>query len=84
MNTFTQTQTYTHLHICGHTYIRTYVHTCICTYVHMYIRIRIMLDEDALCNYRHISNLPTLSQLEKVIARRFNIHLDMNTLCEPL
>ena len=45
---------------------------------------KVTLDEDALCSYRPISNLPFLSKLvEKVIARQLNIHLDMNTLRDP-
>ena len=45
---------------------------------------KVTLDEDALCSYRLISNLPFLSKLvEKVIARQLNIHLDMNTLRDP-
>ena len=45
---------------------------------------KVTLDEDALCSYRPISNLPFLSRLvEKVIARQLNIHLDMNTLRDP-
>ena len=44
----------------------------------------VTLDEDALCSYRPISNLPFFSKLvEKVIVQQLNIHLDMNTLPDP-
>lgn len=43
------------------------------------------LDTDILKNYRPVSNLPFLSKvLEKVVAKRLDVHLETNSLCDTL
>ena len=58
--------------------------------MHMYAIVRTLLkkpnlDKDIMNNYRPVSNLPFLSNiLEKVVAKRIEIHLNTHHLDDPL